>query len=45
MQTIEAAQRWAKTWARAWPLKDIDAILQLQADDGVHPLPIEAFRR
>lgn len=36
MQTIEAAQRWATTWANAWPLKDVDAIVGLQADDGVH---------
>lgn len=36
MQTIEAAQRWATTWAKAWPLKDVDAIVGLQADDGDH---------
>lgn len=36
MQTIEAAQRWANTWARAWPLKNIDAIVQLQAENGTH---------
>lgn len=36
MQTIEAAQRWVTTWATAWPLKDVDAIVGLQADDGDH---------
>ncbi|PQZ89151.1 hypothetical protein CQ012_03525 [Arthrobacter sp. MYb214] len=36
MQTTEAAQRWATTWANAWPLKDVNAIVQLQADDGDH---------
>ena len=36
MQTFEAAQRWATTWATAWPLKDVNAIVQLQADDGDH---------
>ncbi|AIY01781.1 hypothetical protein ART_2182 [Arthrobacter sp. PAMC 25486] len=36
MQTSEAAQRWAQTWARAWPLKDIEAIAELQAVGGDH---------
>lgn len=36
MQTLEAAQRWARTWAKAWPLKDADAIVELQAEDGDH---------
>lgn len=36
MQTIEAAQRWATTWANAWPFKNVDAIVGLQADDGEH---------
>lgn len=36
MNTLEAAQRWATTWEQAWPLKDVEAIVQLQADDGDH---------
>lgn len=36
MQTIEAARRWATTWARAWPLKDVDAIVELQSSEGDH---------
>jgi SnoaL-like domain len=36
MDTRAAAQRWAATWRRAWPAKDVDAIVALQAADGVH---------
>jgi ketosteroid isomerase-like protein len=36
MDTREAARRWALTWAQAWPLKDADAIVALQAEDGEH---------
>lgn len=36
METIEAARRWATTWARVWPLKDADAIVELQASEGDH---------
>lgn len=36
MQTQAAAQRWAKTWARAWPLQDVESIVELQAEDGDH---------
>ncbi|OIH85924.1 hypothetical protein BLJ79_03770 [Arthrobacter sp. UCD-GKA] len=36
MQTFEAAQRWANTWASAWPRKDVEAIVNLQADVGEH---------
>ncbi len=36
MQTRAAAQRWARTWATAWPLKDVDAIAALQAENGDH---------
>lgn len=36
MNTLEAAQRWATTWEQAWPLKDVEAIVQLQAADGDH---------
>ncbi len=28
--------RWATTWASAWPLKNVDAIVKLQADDANH---------
>ena len=28
-----AARRWAQTWERAWPAKDIDAIATLYADE------------
>lgn len=30
----EAARRWAKTWAEAWPRGDADAIAALYADDA-----------
>lgn len=36
MDTREAARRWADTWAEAWPSKDADAIVALQAEDGDH---------
>ena len=36
VETREAAQRWAKTWADAWPIKDVDAIVALQTEDGDH---------
>lgn len=36
MDTREAARRWARTWADAWPIKDVDAIVALQAEDGDH---------
>ena len=36
MDTREAARRWAKTWSDAWPIKDVDAIVALQAEDGDH---------
>ncbi|MFD0559468.1 SnoaL-like protein [Stackebrandtia endophytica] len=36
MNVSEAADRWAHTWATAWPDKDADAILALQAHDGDH---------
>lgn len=36
MQTIEAARCWARTWAKAWPLNDAEAIVELQAEDGEH---------
>lgn len=32
----EAAARWAETWRRAWPAKDVEAIAALYADDAVY---------
>lgn len=37
----EAARRWAETWERAWPAKDVEAIAGLYAEDAAyrsHPL-------
>jgi nuclear transport factor 2 (NTF2) superfamily protein len=31
-----AAQRWAQTWERAWPVKDIDSIAALYADEATY---------
>lgn len=36
MDTTSAARRWARTWAEAWPARDADAIVALQAPDGDH---------
>jgi ketosteroid isomerase-like protein len=36
VDTREAARRWARTWADAWPVKDTDAIVALQAEEGCH---------
>jgi len=36
VETREAARRWANAWADAWPVKDVDAIVALQAEDGDH---------
>lgn len=41
MDVHEAARRWAETWERAWPLKDVEAISALYADGAVyrsHPM-------
>jgi hypothetical protein len=32
----EAAERWARTWERAWPTKDADAIAALYADGAAY---------
>jgi ketosteroid isomerase-like protein len=36
MVLSEAALRWAQVWASAWPVRDVEAIVALQAPDGVH---------
>jgi hypothetical protein len=36
VDTRTAARRWGRTWAAAWTAKDTDAIVALQAEDGVH---------
>ena len=36
MDAIEAAGRWAETWRRAWPSKDVDAIASLYAEDAAY---------
>lgn len=40
MTHLDAAQRWADVWTRAWPEADVDAIAALYAPDAVfysHP--------
>jgi ketosteroid isomerase-like protein len=32
----DAARRWARTWERAWPAKDVDAIAGLYAPDAAY---------
>ena len=36
MNARDAAKRCANAWARAWPAKDVDGIVGLQAEDGDH---------
>ncbi|MDV9178018.1 nuclear transport factor 2 family protein [Streptomyces sp. W16] len=36
MTTHEAAERFVRVWARAWAGHDVDALLELYADDCVH---------
>jgi hypothetical protein len=36
VDTRDAAHRWARTWAEAWPVKDVEAIASLQAESGDH---------
>jgi ketosteroid isomerase-like protein len=36
MDAEAAGRRWAKTWARAWRERDVDAIASLYADDALY---------
>ncbi|MFF4351278.1 nuclear transport factor 2 family protein [Streptomyces sp. NPDC001530] len=36
MDTAQAARRFVRVWERAWAAHDVDAILELYADDCVH---------
>ena len=36
MDVQAAARRWAETWARAWPERDVDAIVSLYAEDALY---------
>jgi SnoaL-like domain len=36
MDPETAARRWADTWSRAWPLRDVEAIVALYADTAVY---------
>ncbi|MFI6463992.1 nuclear transport factor 2 family protein [Streptomyces sp. NPDC050538] len=36
MATGEAAERFVRVWARAWAEHDVDALLELYAEDCVH---------
>jgi hypothetical protein len=42
LDTEAAARRWRDTWQRAWPAKDVDAIVALYADSV--PYRALAFR-
>ncbi|MCL8011562.1 nuclear transport factor 2 family protein [Streptomyces sp. AS02] len=36
METTEAAERFVRVWERAWAEHDVDALLELYAEDVVH---------
>lgn len=36
MDPRDAAHRWATTWTTSWPLKDVERIVALQAEDADH---------
>jgi hypothetical protein len=36
MDVQAAARRWAETWARAWPERDVDAIVSLYAEGALY---------
>ena len=39
MDTAEAARRFVGVWQRAWAAHDVEAILELYAQDCVHRSP------
>ena len=39
MDPATAARRWADTWSRAWPQRDVEAIAALYADGAVYRSP------
>ncbi|GAA3841107.1 nuclear transport factor 2 family protein [Streptomyces phyllanthi] len=46
MQTAEAARRFVRVWERAWAAHDVDALLELYAEDCVHrSMPFRAPHR
>ena len=36
MDLETAARRWAETWSRAWPQRDVEAVVALYADAAMH---------
>jgi hypothetical protein len=36
MEIEAAARRWAETWARAWPAKDVESIVSLYTDTALY---------
>jgi SnoaL-like protein len=36
MEIQAAARRWTETWARAWPAKDLEAIVALYTDTALY---------
>ncbi|MFJ4366453.1 nuclear transport factor 2 family protein [Streptomyces chartreusis] len=46
METREAAERFVRVWRRAWAEHDVDALLELYAEDCVHrSMPFRAPHR
>lgn len=46
METREAAERFVRVWERAWAGHDVDALLELYAEDCVHrSMPFRAPHR
>ncbi|KUL46960.1 nuclear transport factor 2 family protein [Streptomyces regalis] len=46
MRTREAAERFVRVWQRAWAEHDVDALLELYAEDCVHrSMPFRAPHR
>ncbi|MFI7412940.1 nuclear transport factor 2 family protein [Streptomyces sp. NPDC049627] len=46
MDTREAAERFVRVWERAWAEHDVDALLELYAEDCVHrSMPFRAPHR